>query len=416
MMQTITLRPAIAAAALVSLVWQAGCTSTQVVRANATPIIHVEEDIPEAQILDLGIAEFDPGIPEDETKWEDDFVYPEVRRAESRFIAYHLKDTLQGTGNWGAVRVVPEPTNAVDVLVSGEILYSDGMSLEVSVRALDATGRVWLDKEYEERASRYAYKEYGRAEADPFQNIYHEIANDLLAARQELEGEQLVQIRHVSELKFAEELSPVAFSGYLSQERNGDYVIDRLPAADDPMMTRMRNVRQREYLFIDTLDDYYTRFYGEMSSEYEDWRRFSYEEAYEREQIRKSARNRMLAGIATVVAGAVLAGETDSYLGDTAGYYGVLGGAYIVKSGFDRLKEAKIHEEAMRELADSFESEIAPMVIDIEGRTVQLSGSAQAQFQEWRRIIAEIYATETGLMSEVEDPDRDLDLNEVAEN
>ncbi len=94
-----------------------GCVSQQVIRANATPAIQAQEELPDAQLLDVGIAEFDPGIPENEAEWEDDFIFPEVRRAESRFAAYHLKDTLQETGNWGAVRVVPEATNSVDLLV-----------------------------------------------------------------------------------------------------------------------------------------------------------------------------------------------------------------------------------------------------------------------------------------------------------
>ena len=34
-------------------------------------------------------------------------VSAEVRRAESRYMAFHLKDTLEQTGNWGIVRVVP---------------------------------------------------------------------------------------------------------------------------------------------------------------------------------------------------------------------------------------------------------------------------------------------------------------------
>ncbi len=386
-----------------------GCVSQQVIYANATPAIQAEEEIPDAQLLDIGIAEFDPGIPENEAEWEDDFIFPEVRRAESRFVAYHLKDTLQETGNWGAVRVVPQETNSVDLLVDGEILYSNGMTLEVAVKAADATGRVWLKKEYKGTASRYAYDDLRQPEKDPFQQIYNDIANDLLTARRNVAGEELVQVRQVSELKFAQQLSPQSFNGYLGEQRNGQTVIERLPADDDPMMARMRNVRQREYNFIDTLDDYYTRFYNDMSTEYRDWRRYSYEEAYERAQIRKSARNRMIAGVATILAGAVLAGETDSYIGDTAGYYGILGGAYIAKSGYDRLKEARIHEDAMRELAESFESEVAPMVIDIEGRTIQLQGSAQDQFQEWRRLLAEIYAAETGPTTGIEDPDQDLD-------
>jgi hypothetical protein len=37
------------------------------------------------------------------------------------------------------------------------------------------------------------------------------------------------------------------------------------------------------------------------------------------------------------------------------------------------------------------------MVVEVEGRTVQLRGTAEEQYQEWRRLLKELYETETGL-------------------
>jgi len=48
-------------------------------------------------------------------------------------------------------------------------------------------------------------------------------------------------------------------------------------------------------------------------------------------------------------------------------------------------------------LGDSFQAEVQPMVVDVEGRTLQLKGSAEEQYAEWRRLLKELYENETGL-------------------
>jgi hypothetical protein len=37
--------------------------------------------------------------------------------------------------------------------------------------------------------------------------------------------------------------------------------------------------------------------------------------------------------------------------------------------------------------------------VELEGQTVTLSGSAEAQYEEWRRLLKDIYAAETGFAS-----------------
>ena len=85
----------------------------------------------------------------------------------------------------------------------------------------------------------------------------------------------------------------------------------------------------------------------------------------------------------------------------------VLGGAYALKSGFDKDSETLIHSDAIAELGDSFASEAQPLVVEVEGQTRRLSGTAEEKYQEWRRILHEIYASETGLA-------QDTDLSETS--
>ena len=131
-----------AALALVALCGlTAGCTVQEVVQADEhTELAVAERDIAENLLLDVGIINFDAGVDEDNDPQKSG-VYEEIRRAEARYLPYHLKTTLQGTGFWGAVRVIPSRYVFTDVTLTGEIERSNGEYVELSVTVEDATGR-----------------------------------------------------------------------------------------------------------------------------------------------------------------------------------------------------------------------------------------------------------------------------------
>jgi len=54
-----------------------------------------------------------------------------------------LRQVLVETDQWGAVRVLPATDHAAELLISGEIVRSDGEALELRVRAVDAGGLEW---------------------------------------------------------------------------------------------------------------------------------------------------------------------------------------------------------------------------------------------------------------------------------
>jgi len=96
----------------------------------------------------------------------------------------------------------------------------------------------------------------------------------------------------------------------------------------------------------------------------------------------------------------IAANKSQTWAGDAAATGAVLGGIGAIKSGLDRRKEAEIHAESLRELSQSLGAEITPYVLDIEGKTIELTGTANDQYQQWRRILKEIYIEETGLTAE----------------
>jgi hypothetical protein len=373
-----------------------GCTTTQVVTANSTPAIQANSDIALDLLMDIGITPFDPNIPEAEEDLEKGFIIPDVRLAESGYMAYHLKDTLELTGNWGAVRVTPTPTHTVDLQVSGRILLSDGEQLKAHIWVIDATGQTWINKAYDDTASKFSYD---AIKEDPFQNLYNEIANDILLARQRASAATVKNIREVSTLKFARSLSPEAFAPYLVEE-SGRVEITQLPAKDDVMLQRVDNIKEREYLFVDTMDDYYGRFYTDMRDSYDEWRLATYQEAILLRQLQKQSRNRLIGGAAMVVAGIYAGTESQTYAESAASSGVVVGGIAAIKSGLDRRKSAEIHAQSLRELGQSLGGEITPYVLEIEGKTIELSGTASGQYQQWRGLLKQIYTEETGLPTE----------------
>lgn len=371
------------------------CATTSVRSTEFVPAIQNMAPADENQLLDIGITVFDPGV--DEIK-EDELERTnlEIRRAESRFVTYQLAETLQSTGNWGVVRVMPNDITAFDILLTGQILLSNGESMVLKVTASDSSGRVWYEKEYEEQVSQFSYDLTQRQANDPFQVIYNNISNDLLAWRdRNLDAQSISNIRKITELQFARSFAPDIFSQYLTTDNRGITQVVRLPADNDPYMARMRDIRQRDNLFVDTVQDYYQTFAMQMRVPYDSWREQSYHETLTLAELERSARRRFITGAAAIVGGIAMATSNNS-AAQAGSLVGVGAGAYLVKSGFDRTAEAKIHIEALRELGESLETEIAPKVIELDDRTIMLNGTVEEQYQQWRELLVQIYQTEIG--------------------
>jgi hypothetical protein len=219
----------------------------------------------------------------------------------------------------------------------------------------------------------------------------------MLAARRELTREQRVELHEIASLRFAADLAPYAFAPYLAKDRKGAYSLVRLPAPDDPVVERMNRIRERDYALVDTLNEYYTNFGESVDDPYTNWRKYSYEELEAQSLARRQAITKQVLGAVAVVGGIVAGSNSNSSAASAAATAAVLGGMYAFKAGIDQNAEIKTHTESLKQLGDSFQSEVQPMVVDVEGRTLQLTGSAEEQYAEWRQLLKELYENETGL-------------------
>ena len=375
---------------LLALSLLTGCV-TETVKSTSVPVLDAPDTpVPDAELLDVGVVILDPGISSVE---DEEQVYPEVRRAEATFMATELADVLAEQGGWGAVRVVPDERQFSDLLVRGTILQSDGEALELKIRVSDARGTVWLDKRYTGITSRYAYEQGTRTKQDPFLSVYRMIANDMLAAFQRLPAEERTTIRRVAEMRFARDFASGAFADYLNEDPSGQVTLRRLPSEEDPMLARVRGLRQRHYVFVDTLQGHYTGFSDDMYTPYQEWRKASYEETVALRELENEAKREMIAGGAAILAG-IVAQSSGSRMTRSAGAIGVVGGGALLKRGLEKRAESNIHSLALEELGQSLDAEITPRVIELEDRTVRLTGNVEDQYDQWRELLADIYAAE----------------------
>lgn len=330
-------------------------------------------------LLDIGIVVFDTPATQSIDNNFGDWVFDEVRDNERHLLPYNLKEALLASNQWGAVRVLPEQDPSVHVTVTGSILRSDGQELELQIRASDATGRVWLDRNYYDRTNNDSYlspRTLRRASSElladidePFEDIYQQIANDLLSVRDSFPPSTLNEIADVALLVYANDLSPESFAHMLTRDEQGLLSVSALPAADDPMLQRVQNMRVRHHLFIDTVDEYYQALHEQTRSPYLIWRSYSFEQIQEEQRAAER-------------------GVDESRYSSTTGYL-------TLTQRYDRYRWSKIYQQEYQELAAGFNRETAPAILEVNRQVLGLSGTLEEQYAQWRRILRELFELET---------------------
>jgi hypothetical protein len=380
---------------LILMMGVSACATQNVKSTTFTPIVSDNASTPEDELLDIGIAIFQPGL-DDMPRNREELTFSDVRMAETYFTSYELANALQNSGNWGVVRVVPGDLSSSDLAITGTILQSDGETMRLHVNIKDSTGVTWIDKEYEEVVSKFSYDPRMRRSEDAFQGLFNKIANDLYTFKESnIEREDTQRIRTVSQIQFARSFAPQVFDSYLEEGRNGTLQLARLPAENDPILSRIEDIRERDFLYVDALQDYYSNFVRQMQAPYTEFRRMSYDEVMKMDRLAADARRNMIMGVAAIVGG-LAATQSNNATAYWSSPVILASGGWLIKDAFAKGDERQMHVEALAELGNSLEMEIAPQTIELEERTITLSGSVEAQYEQWRELLADIYANEVG--------------------
>ncbi|MDA8709120.1 hypothetical protein N9M61_01260 [Gammaproteobacteria bacterium] len=351
--------------------------------------------------FDVAISLFDPGISNQDS-YGDDGVWPELRRSEAMYMAVQLRDVLAKTQRYGAVRVTPDNYSSADVYITAKIIKSNGEDVALQVKVSDSTGKTWVSKKYSHRVKPIAFNNprnkdsNGKLKIDPYKDIYLKISSDIIKyMKRNIKPEKADTINTVTEIRYAQNYSPAAFSDILSK-RNNLYKLNGKPDKDDPMMKRVQSIKYRDQMFIDNMQTHYDGFSSNMTSSYKVWQEQSFAESKAAREAASAAFWQGVAGAVIVAATVAAAGDCDSAAcaRNTGAVGGAVAGAFFNES-FQNSKEAKVHRDALNEIASSLDSTLSPSVIEMEDRTVTLTGTITEQSNQWRAVLLEIFQAET---------------------
>ena len=233
--------------------------------------------------------------------------------------------------------------------------------------------------------------------------VFDKIAEDIIKS---LQRQDLNNIKLITELRFAREMNPSIFNDAVV-EKNRIVSANFIPAFDDPMYLRSKNVRSKDLYFRENMQSTYEDFVNNMNESYDIWRKASYDATIKAEEAKTAATWKGVLGAAILIGGAMAMGDSmDGYYMDgsqyAAGFAGAMLGAGLLDSAIDDSEEAKVHKETINEVSKSFDSDIAPNVIEMEEKTVKIDGTLTQQFIQWQEVLKEIYNEQNSNIEDIQ--------------
>jgi len=350
--------------------------------------------------LDIIVPVFDPGLPVDENDYEEEGIWPELRRAEANRFAVKLKEALERTGAFGAVRVTPDTTATGDLYVVGRIDESNGEEVAISLQVSDISGELWYEERYDHEVSEQFHIDIRNKGLDPYQPVFDEAAEELVEELEDFDFAELEQLQSLAEIRFAANFSEEAFAEYL--EVDGDEItLISLPSDADPMLQRIRAVRIRDQLFVDGLQTHYEEFNVAMEESYALWQEQSLQEVKAQREAEYEAMGKAILGvlafglaIAAAAAGANTGSAGTSAAANTGAIIAGVGGAALIADSFRTSKEAEFHRDSLEEMGQSINIELGPQVVEFDETTEEITGDAAEQFAQWRAFLKRMYDLE----------------------
>jgi hypothetical protein len=354
--------------------------------------------------LDVVIPVFSTGLPTDDRGGIDyktvgeEGLWPELRRAEANRFAVETKRAVEKLGTFGSVSVVPTATASGDVYVLGTIKESDSETIKLSVNVLDSQGKLWGKRQFEHKVAPGFFRDRTQVNSDPYAPIFVEIADyvyDLLIQKSEKEQQN---IKQVTELRYAQLYAPEVFRQHLklgkTWDGNYEYKIVSLPSENDVMVNRIKPLRVQDQLFIDRLQTQYEGFHAKSNESYRAWQKETLPELLAIKKARGERNVRMGAGIALATLAILLNKNSNSAAGELGQIAGVLGSSVLISSALDKNSELKIHRQSLDELGESLDLELSPQLMTHNDQTVELTGTANEQYLQWKNHLKKIYELE----------------------
>ena len=296
------------------------------------------------------------------------------RKTEAQLLAGKQRLVFDESGRWGVVRLFPQHSVLPQLILDLVVCQSDGRELLIEASLTAVNGDVLLNQIYFDRSGMDGFEgtvpiPHADRALDlegPFADLFHRIHTD--AARVVFESARSkTYLGTISFLRYAQQLAPTAFSGYLNS-RDGEWILLREPSEKDPMYARIAKLRDYELLFVDTIDEQLGATLRDIDVAYTLWLTAS------KEQLDWLERRRAR-GL-----------QVESFTDDSAfARHQAVYAAY---------RSLKIHEQELFELVLDLESESRSTALKVEDTVVKLEGTLEQQYREWRETLLKIIQLE----------------------
>jgi uncharacterized membrane-anchored protein YhcB (DUF1043 family) len=103
---------------------------------------------------------------------------------------------------------------------------------------------------------------------------------------------------------------------------------------------------------------------------------------------------RIGAGIALATMAVILSQNSSSSVGEFGAIAGVVASGVLLNSAMNKNAELKVHKQSLDELGESLDLEISSQLITHNDQTIELTGTANEQYQQWKNHLKAIYELE----------------------
>nr|WP_241664505.1 hypothetical protein [Ningiella ruwaisensis] len=372
--------------------------------------------------LDVAVPIFDPGFPIDSRSGEIDYeelddegIWPQLRRTEAKLFAVETKNALQSKKVFGSVSVVPDLSTPSDLFVIGTINHSDSEVVGLTITVADSSGEIWGTKDFAHEVSTNFFRDQRNQGKNPYQPVFDQASDYVVSLLSELSEDEKQQIKNMSLMRYAQYYSPDAFARYIESDikrKNGQryykFELTGMPDESDPMLQRIKELRAQELLFVDRLQNNYEEFEAEVEPSYQTWQ----EETLPEIQAARDAaikRNASAAlGIGLGILAAILAAKSSEKSRDASrsgsGSGGVgqgigavvagVGAVAAINEAFKSNSAMKVHSAVIEEKGQAVDLSVGPTEMEFEDQTIELQGTAQEQYLQWKTHLRKIFELE----------------------
>lgn len=418
----------VSVASLSAVLVLSGCNSTSTRRTNDSPLLvgpvatqqqqgqssQRNQALRQASIfLDVAIPTFAPGLPKDKygqldgDELKEQGIWPQLRRTEAKLFAAEMKEALDNEQVFGSVSVVPDASTPSDLFVLGEILHSDSEVVEIEVQVVDSSGEILGKKSFEHTVSEGFMRDQRNAGKNPYQPVFLRASDYVVSLLAKMSSKDKQDIKDMSLMRYARYYSPEKYNDYVKStikrkrgQRYYKFELNGMPDENDPMLQRIKDLRAQELLFVDRLQDNYDVFNAETAEAYANWQQETLPEIIAAREARQERNTKAILGVGAAILAAILikngAKRTDR---DTSDYevgavVAGLGSVWAINEAFKSSARMKVHSAVIEEQGQALDLSVSPTLIEFENETVELKGTAQEQYLQWKTHLRKIFEQE----------------------